>query len=82
MAKSETGFWSWYFGGIKLGFREFVKMRWVRSYIFENIVGVVILAGASCVLSVWVDPLWLLLTMPLGMTIIAHSYWRETRGGK
>jgi hypothetical protein len=83
----EKTFWGWYLGvfrgGFEACFRSFFGLRrwaWLVSLFF----GLTILLVGSILLTVtsegkswgFESPLFLLVTMPVGLTLIAFSWWK------
>jgi len=63
-------FLKWYLKGILKAPRVLVS-PWG-----EYMLCIIAFVLASMLLSVFVSPLWLLLTIPVGITIAAHALWR------
>jgi len=66
------GFWKWYLSLFK---KESV-LRWVKTPGLEFTLGLVVAVLLSILLSLYFTPLWLLLTIPIGVTITVHGWWR------
>lgn len=73
----DKGFWRWYLGGWKVVF----NLKWVKGAgpWFEYILGIAFTGGASTALFVLFSPWWLLLTVPVGVTVVAHGLWRMNK---
>ena len=73
-------FWKWYLKGILQVLRYLFSHRALRAIISplgEYTLGAFILLLASILLGTLVSPLWLILTVPAGITIAMHGLWRE-----
>lgn len=75
-------FWRWYLKLILGSFKCLFSFRvWLAiiSPRGEYILGVLILIAGSLFLGTLVSPLWLILSIPGGITLAAHGFWREEK---
>jgi len=66
-------FWKWYLRLIKTAIFHLPKS--IVSPIIEYLGGGIIITFLSLILSMY-SPYWLLLTIPIGVTLAAHGWWR------
>ncbi len=72
-------FWKWYLKGILNLPGRLFSLRVMRALISptgELTFGLIVIAWGSVLVIVILSPVWLLLTMSVGVTMVAHSYWR------
>lgn len=70
------GFWKWYLKGVLKTPQALI------SPLAEYIWAVMTIVFLSIFLSTTFSPFWLLFTVPVSVTIAAHSSWRSGAKGK
>lgn len=73
---SKGDFWKWYWSLIR--FKDAtINPRLLLLPVSEWVFGWVFIIATSIVIPIYASPYCLFLTVPLGVTVIAHAWWRE-----
>lgn len=68
----QSGFWNDYFLLLKYIF----SFRWIIDSMMEWFLGMFLAIVGSALLAILVSPLWLLFTLPVGITVWLHGVWK------